>query len=171
MSGAKGRSGGHRSGAGRKASDASLVGLRGGQDRRVVRPSVVASTEPVDCPEGASAEVAAVWSELAPHAAKAGTLFPGTASAFLRLCKAVVKHDRWEARIEAEGETQIKVSVDGAGVEHQELKAHPLIARAQSLDAHIFGRFKDFAINPFGKPLAAAQEKPADPFAKFGATG
>lgn len=166
MAGAKGRSGGQRSGAGRKAATARILALRGGQDRGVVRP-VEASPVPVRLPEGLSLEIAAVWDNLAPHAIKAATLVAGTVPAFVRLCQAVVKHGQLDAQIAHDGLTYLKVTIDGAGQEHTEIKAHPLISRAESMDNKIRGWFKDFGINPFGKPLADATPKPADPFAEF----
>jgi hypothetical protein len=167
MAGIKGRSGGARSGSGRKALNASALRLAGGEDRGVVRPVAVPGAM-VACPVAASAAVAAAWAELAPHAVHACTLVPGTASAFLRLCQAVVKHAQMEQQIERDGLTYYKVTIDGSGQEHQELKAHPLIARAEAIDNKIRGWFKDFAINPFGKPLAEAIQKPVNPFARFG---
>ena len=166
MAGAKGRSGGHRSGAGRKAANAATVALQGGRDLGVVRP-VELEAVPVERP-AADGGVQQVWDDLAPHATKAGTLVPETAAAFLRLCQSVVKHAEMEAQIQRDGLTYLKVTIDGSGQEHTEIKAHPLISRAETLDNKIRGWFKDFAINPFGKPLSAAVPKPENPFARFG---
>ena len=163
MAGVKGQSGGHHSGAGRKPDAARVIQLHGSRDRGAVRmPAPVV----VPCPEGLRADVAAVWAELSPHAAQMGTLAPSTSTAFLRLCQSVVKHAEMERQIEKDGLTYLKVSVDGAGVEHTEVKAHPLIARAQTLDNAIRSGLKDFAINPFGKPLLAV-EAPQDEWAEF----
>jgi hypothetical protein len=134
-----------------------------------VRP--VSSPAAVAVPQGLPATVEAVWLELAPHARHAGTLVASTAVAFRRLCEAVVTHQRMQAQIERDGLTYLKVTIDGAGQEHQEIKAHPLISRAETLDNKIRAWFKDFAINPFGKPLAEAIPTPADPFAEFEQTG
>ena len=163
MAGAKGRSGGQRSGAGRKASEARVLGLIG-------RPHVQqeqAPALPVDRPVGLEPDVEAVWTELAEHAVKARTLVPGTVSAFTRLCKAVVRHAKMEAQIERDGFTYLKVTIDGSGQEHTEVKAHPLISRAASAETMIRGGLKDFAICPFGKALVEAVAKPVDRFAKF----
>lgn len=162
-------SGGRRPGAGRKPNTARVLALRGGRERQVSRP--VEQPAKVEQPVDMAAEVAAVWAELAPSALKAGTLVPTTAAAFRRLCQAVVSHGQMQAQIERDGLTYLKVSVDGAGVEHSEVKAHPLISRAQALDNAIRAWFKDFGINPFGKPLADVTPKPADPFAEFERAG
>ena len=171
MAGAKGRSGGYRSGAGRKPLAAELVDLHGYRDRATSRPSAELESVPMDRPEGLSPEVVAVWDDLAEHARQAGTLVPGTVPAFLRLCRAVVTHAQMETQIGRDGYTYLKVTIDGAGQEHTEVKAHPLISRAESIDNKVRGWMKDFAINPFGKPLVSRKAKPANPFAKFGATG
>jgi len=167
MAGSKGRSGGHRSGAGRKASEARVLGLIGRRDAQA-EPVQVA---PVGCPEGLETDVLAVWAELAPHATNARTLVPSTVPAFTNLCKAVVRHGKMQAQIERDGFTYLKVTIDGAGQEHTEVKAHPLISRAGALESLVRAWFKDFAIHPFGKAMAEAAVKPADPFAKFKAVG
>ena len=94
-------------------------------------------------------------------------MVPGTVSAFLRLCQAVVKHAKMDEQVERDGYTYLKVTIDGSGQEHTEVKAHPLIGKAQTLDNQIRAWFKDFGINPFGKPLAAPV-KAEDPFEEFG---
>jgi len=166
MPGAKGRSGGLRSGAGRKPATARILALHGGRDRGVKRPQAVEAAV-VAVPDGLPEDVSAVWLDLAPHATTAGTLIPSMVPAFLRLCRAVVKHARWEAQIATDGDTYLKVTIDGAGTEHTEVKAHPLIGKSQTLDNQIRGWFKDFGINPFGKPLTAPA-KAEDPFEEFG---
>lgn len=165
MAGTKGRSGGLRTGAGRKPQTARVLNLRGGRDRAVARPAAVPSA-PVAMPEALPPEVQAIWVELAPHAMAAATLTAGMVPSFVRLCRAVAKQARWEAQIARDGDTYLKVTIDGSGQEHFEVKAHPLISKAQGLESQIRAWMKDFAINPFGKPLAVA-EPAADPFAEF----
>jgi phage terminase small subunit len=114
MSGAKGRSGGFRSGAGRKPNADGLARLHGARDRGAVRPSSQVGDQ-MPQPDGLSPEVAAVWRKLAPHAVKAGTLVPGTAAAFSRFCVAIVRHAKIEAQIEKDGLTYLKVTIDGSG--------------------------------------------------------
>jgi hypothetical protein len=161
MAGVKGRSGGRRSGTGSKLSAARVLGLIG--PKGTAEPTPIAE---IACPEGLSPDVAAIWAELAEHALKARTLVPSTVTAFTRLCKAVVRHAEMERQIAADGYTYLKISIDGAGTEHQEVKAHPLITRASSLDNTIRAWLKDFAIHPFGKPLVS-QEAVQDDFDEF----
>jgi len=108
-----------------------------------------------------------VWRELAPHAQRAGTLTEQTAASFRRLCVAVVRLSRWQAQVDHDGDTYLKITIDGAGSEHREVKAHPLIARAQALERDVRAMSKDFLICPFGKPLAPDVEPPRDPFDEF----
>lgn len=165
-------SGGARVGTGPKPRDIRAAWLGGHAGKRSHRAAPEQPERaPVARPEGLAADIEAVWDDLAPHAIQAGTLVPGTVPAFLRLCQAILKHAQMEQKIAQDGLTYLKVTIDGSGQEHTEIKAHPLISRASSLDNSIRAWFKDFAINPFGKPLAAATVKPADPFAKFGAAG
>lgn len=171
MAGSKGRSGGSRSGAGRKPNTARVLHLHGGADRdRATSRAAGVDLEPVPMPDGLTPDVMAVWASLAPHATLAGTLVAGTVPAFLRLCRAIVKHTLMEAQIERDGLTYLKVTIDGSGQEHTEIKAHPLLSRAETVDTKIRGWMKDFAINPFGKPIAT-QKKPDDPFGEFEQAG
>lgn len=165
MSGARGRSGGHRSGAGGKLSEARILGLIG------PRQDDAASVPEIACPSGCSPEVAAIWADLAEHALKARTLVASTQTAFRRMCEAIARHAVMQQTIDADGLTYLKVTIDGAGSEHTEVKAHPLISRAASLENAIRSWMKDFAIHPFGKPVIEPKAAAVDPFAKFGATG
>jgi terminase small subunit-like protein len=170
MTAVKGRSGGARSGAGRKPTSARVLRLHGSR-RAPAEAFEAPAVDPLpelEAPAALSAEERAVWDVLAPLARAAGTLTAAMVPAFARLCRLIVRAERWERTIAADGETCTRVTVDG-GRESSELKAHPLIARAQVLEASIRGAMKDFAINPFGKPVtsAAAPAVPVDPFAEF----
>jgi hypothetical protein len=169
MAGVKGRSGGYRSGSGRRALGGPWAANHGRREP-VVRP-VTPTAEKADQPAGLTPEEAAIWEKLAPHATKAGTLVPQTADAFGRLCRAMVTHARMEAQIAEDGLTFVKVTVDGAGQEQRELKAHPLLSRAASLDNAIKAGLKDFALNPFGKPLVDPNAQAVDPFDAFEQVG
>lgn len=157
-------SGGHRSGTGEKPSEARVLGLIGPSGGGVAS---LPPTVEIACPAGLSPEIAAIWAELSPFAINARTLVPSTVSAFLRLCQSIVKHAQMMAKIEEDGLTFLKYSVDPTGTEHAEPKAHPLISRAHALDGFIRSGMKDFAINPFGKPVVEPAAKPVDPFAQF----
>lgn len=167
MPGVKGRSGGMRSGAGRKASAARVLNLRSRD--QVTEPMV--SAVAVAMPDGLGPTVSLVWAEYAPHALRAGTLTPSTASAFLRLCQSIVSYDQMQAVIGTDGLTYLKYTADPSGTEHAEVKAHPLIGKAAALQMLIRAWLKDFLVHPFGKPMPESVQKPEDPFAKFGATG
>lgn len=75
---------------------------------------------------------------------------------------------RYERIVDAEGDTFAKVTIDGSGQEHTELKAHPLVAKhlvlANKVDA-LMGRFM---LTAFGKPAAVSKPKKpaANPWAK-----
>ena len=84
---------------------------------------------PVAVPEGLSADVAAVWAELAPHATAEGTLRPSTALAFGVLCRLVV------------AERQLAVSPVAAGPDHRGI--------LQRMEAGL-ARFR---LTPDGKPV------------------
>lgn len=168
MPGAKGRSGGHRSGAGGKLSEARILGLIG---PKVDAGQEAASLPEIACPADCSPEVAAIWAELAEHALRNRTLVASTQTAFLRMCQAIVRHAAMQGQIDRDGLTYLKVTIDGSGQEHTEVKAHPLISRASTLENAIRSWMKDFAIHPFGKPVIEPKQAAVDPFAKFGATG
>ena len=160
--------GGARVGSGRKPLDDSARFISGARDRRPPAPERV-SAEPFEMPAGLSPGVAAVWQRLAPHAFREGTLTVGTAAAFEDLCRAVDMRDKMAAQIEAGGLTYLKVTVDGTGKEHNELRAHPLIVQYRGMCARVEGSMLKFRLVPLGKPMETAREKPVDPFAKFGA--
>src|SRR5712671_5989268 len=135
MAGVKGYSGGLRVNAGRPRKDKTLGWLGGHSGKRgkaPAKPTAVPVLPVVPMPE-LPAEQQAVWSELAPHAREARTLIPSTAGAFRDLCEAIVLKRALLARIEQDGLTYLKVSVDGAGVEHTEIKAHPLLAQHRGM--------------------------------------
>lgn len=167
-------SGGLRVGAGRKSKDKAEARLHGSRQRTVVRfpgaaaPNVpsVAPLERVDPPADLPAEQKAVWIALAPHALVARTLTPGTAQAFRDLCEAIVLKRALLERVQADGLTYEKVSVDGAGVEHVELKAHPLISQHRGMMQRVEAGFTRFRLAPMGKEIAPP-DPPADPFAEF----
>ena len=168
--------GGPRVGSGRKPLLGAVAALRGSRgnvaSRAVVRfrgpvePVAVRPPEPVTMPGDLSAAQAAVWLELAPHALALRTLTPETAGSFRDLCRVITVRDGVLATIQAQGWTYIKVSVDGAGVEHSELKKHPLVSDLRGWEQRVeVGRAR-FRLAPMGKEILPA-EKPADPFEEF----
>lgn len=162
--------GGFRFGAGRKPKAARVLALHG--SRRAPKNATApeskpeAPLEPVKTPAGLAEDEQAVWDELSGHATAQGTLRPATVAAFRDLCGLRARAARWLRRIEAEGETFMKVSVDGAGVEHQEPKAHPLMARYNAALIRIETGMARFKLAPTGKELTATV-KEVDPFEEF----
>lgn len=160
--------GGARPGAGRKATEAETLALRGGRDRRPsARPSAAAQPLPVlPAPDDMPADQLAVWDELAPLAAAQRTLTSETAPAFRDLCEAIVLKRLMLAQIQADGMTAIDVSVDGAGVEHQKLSAHPLITKYQTQVGRVETKQARFLLEATGKPTSKTEQS-ADPFDEF----
>lgn len=94
MAGIKGRSGGYRLGAGRKAKDATARALDGGVDNRrpqKVQPVDVSPLSAVQPPSTLSPAELAVWTTAAPAALAARTLIDGTADDFAVLCQLEVE--------------------------------------------------------------------------------
>ncbi len=102
-------------------------------------------------PEDLPVEQKAFWQRNAARAIAQGTLTGRTVEAFRLLCELDEERRAVKATIDRDGRTFLKVTVDGAGVEHQELKAHPLkgdYARLAKQVENLMGRFK---LAPFGK--------------------
>jgi hypothetical protein len=121
-------------------------------------------------PSDLPAEQAAVWGELAPLALTQRTLLAATVQAFRDLCEAIVLKRSMLERIEADGLTYLKVTVDGAGTEHSELKAHPLISQHRGMMQRVEAGLARFRLAPIGKEILPAAE-PSDPFDEFDSEG
>lgn len=161
--------GGVRPGAGRKRTPRATLVLRGAQIRtpKAGRTGAVGGALPVlEAPADLPADQRAIWDELAPLAAAKRTLTVETAPAFRDLCEAIVLKRAMLAQLTADGLTAIDVSVDGAGVEHQKLTAHPLITKYQTQVGRVETKQARFLLEATGKPEPAG-EKPADPFDEF----
>ncbi len=150
--------GGTRSGAGRKPKGDRPLRAR----RNVARPvfmtvdggKVDEETISVAPPEDLPAEQTAFWRRNAPRAIAQGTLTPRTIEAFRLLCELERERTETKKTIDRDGRTFIKVTIDGSGQEHQELKAHPLkgdYARLSKQVENLMGRFR---LAPFGKAEA-----------------
>jgi hypothetical protein len=154
MSGVKGMSGGRRPGAGRKPTTAlerDVMGYPGRRGRVLAHPSagpppVVAPIAVCAPPDDLPPPARAVWLELAPHAAAARTLTPGTALAFGVLCRNVVLE-----------RTLAGIPLEQGGSNHR-----GLIMR---VDAELLR----FNLSPCGKAIYQAEPvaPPANPLAKF----
>ncbi len=106
----------------------------------------------------------------APRAIAQGTLTPRTIEAFRLLCELERERTETKKTIDRDGRTFIKVTIDGSGQEHQELKAHPLkgdYARLSKQVENLMGRFR---LAPFGKAEAVIKPKAvASPWAEIAA--
>lgn len=103
----------------------------------------------------------AIWMQLAPLAREQRTLIPATASRFRLLVKAIVMEAAYEAKILADGLTYLDVSVDGAGTQHEKLRAHPLCGAHRGMMQRVEAGMVAFKLAPFGKAMAVpVQEKP-----------
>lgn len=150
---------------GRKPKDEQQRHVHGSRDRgsRNRRP---AQRVPVEMPADLPDAQQVIWKELAPHATEQGTLVPATASALRHLCAAVVARDQMAEAIEHDGLTFQKITVDGSGQEHSELKAHPLISQHRGMMQRVEAGLVRFRLSPIGKEIAPLEE-PEDPFEEF----
>lgn len=145
--------GGSRIGAGQKGA-ADLAPT-------AVAAADVFATPPEDLPE----DQRAFWLTNAVLAIEKGTLTRHTASAFALLCEMDAERRATKATIDKDGRTYLKHSVDGAGVEHEELKAHPLTSHYRAMAKAVETGMKNFAIAPFGKAEPArAKAKTVNPW-------
>lgn len=98
------------------------------------------------------------WLRYAAQAVEARTLTPRTVASFRLLCELDAEMRATKATIEKDGRTYVKVTVDGAGQEHEELKAHPLTGAYRQLAQRVEMLMARFGLAPFGKPLAPAKK-------------
>jgi phage terminase small subunit len=121
-------------------------------------------------PENLPAEQREFWHSYAGLAIEKRTLTSHTVAAFLLLCELDAEKRAVKATIEADGRTFLKVTVDGAGVEHQELKAHPLTSAYGRLAKAVETLMARFGLAPFGKAeLPMAKKVAANPWAQVAA--
>lgn len=181
-------SGGRRVGSGRKPQNQAVGDLKGSRRTRarmrrnqnaanqnartqnqpnppaarVPDPSVVASDVQIPPPPGnLTLDELAEWQDLAPRAARQGTLNDSTMLALRDLCQARVLKDRLLRKIGDEGEVVIASTGNVA--------AHPLIARFTTLLQRVEAGMLRFKLSPMGKEMDPAPEKSSanDPFAEF----
>lgn len=101
----------------------------------------------------------AEWNDLAPRAAKVGTLTDETKLALRDLCQARVLKDRLLRKVSDEGATVLAPNGN--------LAAHPLLTRFTTLLQRVEAGMMRFKLSPMGKEIETATEKPADPFSEF----
>lgn len=105
-------------------------------------------------PEDLPAEQRDFWHRYAGLAIEKRTLTAHTVGAFRLLCEMDAEKQATKATIEQDGRTFMKVTVDGSGQEHQELKAHPLTGAYGRLAKAVEALMARFGLAPFGKPEA-----------------
>ena len=165
--------GGARVGAGKKPKGEHAI--RNRSSLAVVAsqaPTFEGADDPVSVlpPEDLPTDERAFWQENAPKAIAQGTLTWRTVSGFRLLCEQDADRLKIKKTVDKDGWTFIKVTVDGAGQEHQELKAHPLIRDYRALCKSVETLMARFKLAPFGK--AEIQVKPkrdVNPWGSFGA--
>lgn len=111
----------------------------------------LSAVPPADLP----AEQRDFWHRYAALAIERRTLTPHTVPAFLLLCELEAEKQAVKRTIDKDGRTYIKVTVDGSGQEHEELKAHPLKTDYSRLAKQVTDLMLKFMLSPFGKPTAA----------------
>lgn len=165
--------GGARVGAGKKPKGEHAIRIRRAPLAVVNQaPDVDGADEPVSvmAPDDLPANQRVFWQENAPKAIAQGTLTWRTVSGFRLLCEQDADRLKIKKTVDKDGWTFIKVTVDGAGQEHQELKAHPLIRDYRALCKSVETLMARFKLAPFGK--AEIQVKPkrdVNPWGSFGA--
>jgi hypothetical protein len=174
-------SGGSRAGAGRRSQNQALGELRGSRRTRarakksnqgnqaarnqngeppatsVDAAQVVPDVQIPDPPGSLTLDELAVWNEIAPLAAKEGTLSQSTAVALRDLCEAIVLKRKLLRQVGDDG-----IVVTGKGGK----RAHPLLTQFRGLMQRVEAGMIRFKLAPMGKEVVAP-EKPADPFAEF----
>jgi phage terminase small subunit len=138
--------GGARVGAGRKPAK-PIFKLANRPTSDAVEDSGVSAIPPSDLPT----DQRDFWHRYAALAIEKRTLTVHTVGAFLLLCEMDAEKRATKATIEKDGRTYVKVTVDGTGTEHEELKAHPLTSAYGRLAKAVEALMARFGLAPFGK--------------------
>jgi hypothetical protein len=144
----------------------------GQKPQKSVPPVDEAALALAEPPDGLRNEYRAFWQAYAPLAIEKRTLTRHTVPSFGLLCEVEHQKRLTLETIEAQGRTFIKVTVDGAGVEHQELKAHPLTGAYGRLAKAAEALMARFGLAPFGKPeqpIGKSKPAAANPWAQVAA--
>ena len=162
-------SGGARPNSGPTKKSDRAKWLGGNASKQAVKPGKPAqpsATPLLSAPKWLNEREHELWNELAPLACSQRTLTEQTARSFADLCRAIVRRDDMQAQIDRDGLTYLKVTVDGSGQEHNEIKAHPLISQSRGMMQRIEQGMIRFRLSPMGKEIATP-EKPNDEWAEF----
>lgn len=146
--------GGVRPGAGRKPrqrpADVVPFAQRPPEDRALATP-------PADLTEPERA----AWVRFAARAIEQGTLTAQTVPALRLLCELDAEQRALKETLDRDGRTYLKVTIDGAGQEHQELRAHPLTTAYHRVAKQVENLMARFKLAPMGKAEAGALKRPA----------
>lgn len=139
--------GGKRLGAGRKPHTRRERWLDGNAGKRSIAlvtpdklpPATVstADAEPIEAPAVLTPAEVAYWDLWAPSAKARGLLTEETRHGLVLLCQTARRAAEMWGDISSRGMVFEKVTVDGAGQEHHEYKAHPLLSHWRALMARM----------------------------------
>jgi phage terminase small subunit len=170
--------GGARLGAGRKPSKLRQYSqpirqfepvVHAGGLAPEIKPATPQGEVTAEPPEDLPADQRDFWLRYAGLAIEKKTLTPHTVAGFRLLCEQDAEKRVLKETIDRDGRTFIKVTVDGAGQEHQELKAHPLTSALGRTTKHLEALMARFGLAPFGKAELPVQRKAAiNPWAEVG---
>jgi phage terminase small subunit len=119
------------------------------------RAGELSSAPPSDLPE----DQKDFWKRCARLAIEAGTLTLQTEASFRLLCELDAEKTAVKKTLDDQGRTYLNVTVDGAGQEHSNLKAHPLTSSYRQLAQRVEALMARFGLAPFGKPVAGTGKK------------
>ena len=127
---------------------------RDGIKRGIKQPRVVGDSARESPPEQRD-----FWHRYAARALELGTLTVDTVAAFRLLCELDAEKVAVKQTIDRDGRTYIKVTIDGAGQEHQELNTHPLKGDYRQLSQRVEALMGRFMLAPFGKPPTPTRKR------------
>lgn len=113
-------------------------------------------------PEDMPVEERDFWHRYANLAIERRTLTAHTVPAFRLLCELEAEKQAVKKTIDKDGRTFVKVTVDGSGQEHEELKAHPLKGDYARLAKDVSALMSKFMLSPFGKPAGPSAKSQAE---------
>jgi hypothetical protein len=110
------------------------------------------------------------WHRNAPLAIAQGTLTGRTVEGFRMLCELDAERRATKQTIDKEGRTYVKAWTDSSGQEHEEIKAHPMVARYDRLSKQVENLLGRYKLASFGKAEAVIRPKvAANPWAAVAA--
>lgn len=163
--------GGRRLGAGRKPKTRRERWLGGNAGKRPLTLVTPERTMPVESvltaggvsvPAVLTAGERAYWDLWSPLAISQGLLTAETVPGFVTLCKTARTADVFWSAVEDRGLEQEKVTIDGAGQEHREYKANPLLSHWRALMARMEQLQARYGLAADGKVLVGGMSEDAE---------